>query len=273
MAKYWDLFMVLILFVVLSSCQAEEKPPIIESDSIITMENLDAYLFRDDAQYIDLRNFNARYHSGYIMEFESVPFFDYLDYRVFDRSEEFKFKPDHLLDLAEVERLFDRDKVIFLYADGCIRSGYVAQMLLYLGYERVFDLGGFYEYTGDFLVLGTGDYSFGDTFYSSYTSPTSNITYLMYGTFNMGRKIVTIRFDMIDENGRTMRGENYDSEINYNEELTILENFIVSDLVTFNELEDHIQAKDRFGYDQIEGYSLGFNSDLVALIKTLVINP
>jgi rhodanese-related sulfurtransferase len=237
------------------------------------MENVDDYLFRDDVQYVDLRNFDSRYNSGYIEGFESIPFFDYLDYRLFDREDLFEFHPDHLLNEREVERLFDKDKAIFLYADGCIRSGYIAQMLFHLGYERVFVLGGFYEYVGEHLVLGTGDYIFGNTFYANYTSSTSGITYLMYGTYNMGRKILTIRFDMIDGEGKTMRGHNYDPEINYDEQLTILENFIVSDLVTFNELEDHLEDTEQFGYDQIEGFHLGFDPDFITLIKTLVINP
>lgn len=273
MARIRNLIVITILVLILSSCQDYDTPPKIQSDSIITMENVDDYLFRDDVQYVDLRNFDSRYNSGYIDGFESLPFFDYLDYRLFDRNDSFEFNPDHLLNEREVERLFDKDKAIFLYADGCIRSGYIAQMLLHLGYERVFVLGGFYEYLGEHLVLGTGDYQFGNTFYATYTSPTSNITYQMYGTYNMGRKILTIRFDMIDPDGLTMRGQDYDPFFNYNEQLTILEDFIVSDLVTFNELDDRISSQEQFGYDQIDGYTLGFDPDFIALIKTLVINP
>lgn len=258
---------------ILVGCTEEESIPAITSESIITMENVDDYLYRDDVQYVDLRNFNSRYHSGYIDGFESLPFFDYLDYRVFNRNDVFVFEPDQLLDTREIEELFDKDKAIFLYADGCIRSGYIHDVLTYLGYDRVFVLGGFYEYVGEHLILGSGDFEFGNTFSSSYHSINEDITYYMYGTFNMGRKILTIRFDMIDADGHTMRGQHYSVDIDYNEQLTTLENFIVQDLVTFNELIEHLTDPTAFGYDQIEGYDLGFSEDFLELIETLVINP
>jgi rhodanese-related sulfurtransferase len=262
-----------LLVLLLAGCKQSEDLPTIKSDSFITMLNLDDYLFRDDVQYVDLRNYSSWYNAGYIEGFEQIPFFDYLDYRVFDRDDSFDFQPDQLIDASELERLFDRDKAIFLYADGCIRSGYVAEALLHLGYERVFVLGGFYEYTGDHLVLGTGDYRIGDTFYRSYTSPTTDITYLMYGEFNMGRKILTIRFDLLDSEGETMRATGYDPVINYDQQLTTLEEFIVSDLVTFNALYERMNDPSSSGYDSIDGYDLGFSEDFLALIETLVINP
>jgi rhodanese-related sulfurtransferase len=263
----------IFLLVLLTGCNGDERLEPITPESIITMENVDEYLFRDDVQYVDLRNLDSRYNSGYIDGFENISFFDYLDYRVFDRGDIFEFYPDQLLNERELERLFDKDKAIFLYADGCIQSGYLTDVLHYLGYERVFVLGGFYEYFGDHLVLGTGDYSFGNSFYTTFTSQTSGMTYHMSGTFNMGRKIESVRFDIVDEDGVTLRTDGYDDEIDYNEQLTILEDFIVLDMATFNELDEHLSDPSTFGYDQIEGYEMGFSEDFLSLIKTMVIYP
>lgn len=273
MSRITRVLTLLLLGLLLAGCKGSDEPPKIESDSFITMLNLDDYLFRDDVQYVDLRNFSARFNAGYIEGFEQIPFFDYLDYRVFERNDSFDFDPDQLIAEAELERLFDRDKAIFLHADGCIRSAYVAEALLHIGYERVFVLGGFYEYTGNHLVLGLGDYHMGDVFYQHHTSPTTGITYLMYGEFNMGRKILTIRFDLLDSEGVSLRSPDYDPLINYDEQLTILEDFIVSDLVTFTDLLDRMNHPQGSGYDAIDGYDFGFPEDLLALIETMVISP
>lgn len=267
---------VILLFfgvLILGGCESnkEEELIVINSDDIITMEVLDSYLGRDDVQYVDLRNFNSRFMSGYIEDFENIPFFDYLDYRTFDRNDSYEFSPDQILNTREIDRLFDKDKAIFLYADGCIRSGYVKDVLDYLGYERVFVLGGFYEYQGDHLIIGTGDFTFGDMFYSTYTSSTTEYTYYISGKFDIGKKIIDIRFDIVDENGITFRSTGYDEDIDYNEQLTILENYIVDDMVNFNQLYSSITSLSSPGYGNSEGYTLGFNSDLIALIETLVV--
>jgi rhodanese-related sulfurtransferase len=262
----------LLIILVLTGCEPEEELIPIEPDDLITMEVLDDYMFRDDVQYVDLRNFNAKFQSGYIDTFEHIPFFDYLDYRAFDRGDIYEFSPDQILDAQELEHLFDRDKAIFLFADGCIRSGYLKDVLNHLGYERVYVLGGFYEYQGEHLILGSGYYEFGNQFHSTYTSSETNITYMVSGTIDIGHKITSIRFDILDGDNYTFRGEGYDPVIDYNEELTILESHIITDIVTFNELYDALTDLDHSGYGDILGYSLGFSDDFIALIETLVIN-
>jgi len=265
--------MIVILGMTLSGCNSSKEVEIIqiEPDDLITMAELDTFLFRDDVQYVDLRNFNSRYMSGYIEGFENIPFFDYLDYRIFDRNGEYEFSPDQIVNTREIERLFNPDKAIFLYADGCIRSGYLKDVLDYLGYERVYVLGGFYEYQGEHLIIGTGDFVFGDMFSASYTSIDSGYTYYMYGTFDVGRKIVSIRFDILDENNVTLRFENSVVNIDFNQQLTILENFIVDDGVDFNELCKELHNLESSKYGNIDGYTLGISPDLLALIETLVI--
>ena len=86
MRKIFVLMMIVILGMTLSGCNSSKEVEIIqiEPDDLITMAELDTFLFRDDVQYVDLRNFNSRYMSGYIEGFENIPFFDYLDYPVAD---------------------------------------------------------------------------------------------------------------------------------------------------------------------------------------------
>lgn len=249
-----------------------DEPLPITADSVITMDNLDDYMYRDDVQYVDLRNFDAKFAAGYIDGFEQIPFFDYLDYRVFERSDTFEFEPSQIVDQFELERLFKRDKAIFLYADGCMRSEYLQEALWHLGYERVFSLGGFYEYLGEYKVLGTGDYRYGDMFYSDFTSETTHRRYFVSGELDLGKYITAIRFDIIDQDNNTLRGSFYDGLTNYNEQLTILEEYIVTHPMTMNELYDFMEDANASENHDIAGYELGFDDDLMALIETLIIN-
>ena len=274
MKRFFKLFLMFLVVLSVVGCDEDdpkERVEILPEDEI-TMEILDDYMFREDVQYVDLRNFDSRFLSGYIDSFEMIPFFDYLDYRVFDRGDTYEFNVDQLLDSNELERLFDREKAIFLYADGCIRSGYLKDVLNHLGYERVYVLGGYYEYQGEHKVLGTGNYVYGNTFYSSYFSLTSGYQYIMYGTHDLGKKITFIRFDIIDDEGITLRGESYSEITDYNTQLTILESFIISDIVTMNELYSEVSNLDESIYSSIPSFTMGFNDDLVSLIETLNIN-
>ena len=238
----------------------------IKSDDIITMENLDDYMFRDDVQYVDLRNFESRFLSGFIYSFEVIPFFDYLDYRAFDRNDTYIFSPDQIINEQEILRLFDKDRTIFLYADGCIRSGYIKDVLSYLEYENVFVLGGYFEYDGEYKVLGDGNYDFGDTFYNSYYDETYDITYLVYGKLDMGRKIIEIRFDIISEDNSSVRNIYMNNFILVDTVLTELEEYIVYDLVTFTELYNSLNDLEASEYDSITDLD-SINVD--ALIKVI----
>ena len=214
---------VLIQTIFLVGCTQDIDEVIeIKNDDIITMENLDEYMFRDDVQYVDLRNFESRFLNGFIYSFESIPFFDYLDYRAFNRNDTYKFDPSHIINVDQIERFFDKDKAIFLYADGCIRSGYIKDVLAYLEYENVFILGGFFDYDGEYIVLGDGYYTFGDTFYTHYYDIENGLTYYVYGSYNLSRKIIEIRFDIIDDELISLRSNNYDELIDYNYLLTEL---------------------------------------------------
>ena len=220
----------------------------IKSDDIITMENLDNYMFRDDVQYVDLRNFESGFLNGFIYSFEVIPFFDYLDYRAFNRNDSYLFNPDQIINEDIIFNLFDKNKTIFLYADGCIRSGYLKEVLAYLEYDNVFVLGGFYEYHGINKVLGDGNYQFGDTFYDSYYDEINEITYFVYGRFDLSNKIIEIRFDIINEDNSSIRNAYNTESISINNQLTELENYIVYDLVTLTELYYSLSNLEDSGY-------------------------
>ena len=65
----------------------EDKYDPLNGDEIINMYTLDNFMFRDDIQYVDLRNFEDHFATGYIDSFEVIPFFDYLDNNVFYRKD------------------------------------------------------------------------------------------------------------------------------------------------------------------------------------------
>ncbi|KFZ26038.1 MAG: hypothetical protein KQ78_01752 [Candidatus Izimaplasma bacterium HR2] len=242
----------------------------IKSDDLITMENLDDYMFRDDVQYVDLRNFESRFLSGFIYSFEVIPFFDYLDYRAFNRNDTYIFSPDQIINEQEMLRLFDKEKTIFLYADGCIRSGYIKDVLAYLEYDKVFVLGGFFEYDGEYKVLGDGSYNFGDTFYNSYYDENTELTYIFYGELDMSRKISEIRFDIINDDNSSIRSTYMINLISVDTELTILENYIVYDLVTFTELHNSLSNLDDSGYSSISQLDSTVIDNLLKLIEDFV---
>jgi len=267
MSKKWLILPLLVTLFFIVGCENEIVEKVeIKVDDLIIMDNLDDYMFRDDVQYIDLRNYEARFRTGFIYSFEIIPFFDYLDYRAFDRNDSYEFNPDQILSENELERLFDRDKAIFLYADGCIRSGYLKEVLNYLGYERVYVLGGLYEYEGEYLVLGDGYYTIGSTFYNKYYDEDNSYTYYVYGSYDMGKKIIEIRFDIIDDNNISLRSPEYSLTIDYNQQLTILEDYIISDIVTINELSDGLQFLDDNRYNNILGYTWDTDEGIIELI-------
>ncbi len=240
---------VLIQTIFMVGCsQNNGKIITIKNDDIITMENLDEYMFRDDVQYVDLRNFESGFLNGFIYSFEVIPFFDYLDYRAFNRNDSYYFDPDQIINEDIIYNLFDKDKTIFLYADGCIRSGYLKEVLAYLEYDSVFVIGGFYDYHGLYKVLGDGIYQFGDTFYDSYYDELNNLTYLVYGRFDLSKKITEIRFDIINEDNSSIRNAFNAESISINNELTKLEDYIVYDLVTLTELHYSLSNLEDSGY-------------------------
>lgn len=263
-----------VLLVGCSDCECDECEDLVEinADDIITMENLDDYMFRDDVQYIDLRNYATKFLSGYIKSFETISFFEYLDHRAFERNNENIFSPDHVKSELIINLFFDKDKAIFLFDSGCMRAGYLQDLLYHLGYERVYYLGGFYEYNGDHRVAGDGTFDLGSDFNASYKSPTTNYTYYMFGKYDLAKSILDIRFDILDVDGVSLRSPEYDESINYNEQLTILEDYISSLLLTMDDLNQDFDDIENSHLNDIPGYYYGFSEDFISLFKTLRVN-
>ena len=267
------LTLTMFLPVFLSAC-TEEIPEVQEPEfkeilpeDLITMDILDEYMERLDVQYVDLRNMEAKFRSGYIDGFELIPFFDYLDNRAFIRDGGYDFTPDQIIDENLLRSLFDEDKAIFLYADGCIRSNYIKEVLHHLGYERVYVLGGYYEYNGGYNILGDGLFELGSSDYLSLLLG-DGTEYHISVRYEMSRIITDIRIDITDASGISYRSPDY-SEINYNEQLTILENYIVADFITVYDLYQLISSSESNSYHQIEGYTLGYDENLLALFYKL----
>lgn len=256
-----------------SDCDCDECPDLIEitPDDIITMENLDDYMFRDDVQYIDLRNYATKFLSGYIKSFENISFFEYLDHRAFERNNVNTFSPDHIKSELLINLFFDKDKAIFLFDSGCMRAGYLKDLLYYLGYERVYYLGGFYEYSGENRVAGDGTFNLGSDFNAKYVSPTTSYTYYLFGEFDLARSILDIRFDILDTDGISLRSPNYDEDIDYNEQLTILETYISSLLLTVDDINNSLDDVENSHFGSIPGYTLGYSDDFISLFRTLTI--
>lgn len=240
----------------------------IQPNDLITMEILDNYMGRTDVQYVDLRNMEAKFRSGYIKGFELIPFFDYLDNRAFLRDGGYDFSADQIINEELIRMYFDPEKAIFLYADGCIRSNYVKDVLYYLGYERVYVLGGYYEYNGVYNVLGDGLYQLGSSDYATILLE-DGTEYHISVKYEMSRLITDIRIDIIDPQGVSYRSPNYDS-INYNEQLTILEDYIISDLITVYDLYQELSDQNNRYYDQIDGYLLDNDEHIRSIFYILM---
>lgn len=266
------LFIIFTVFLVilLSSCKNNNQDLVeITKDMEITMENLDDFMFRDDVQYIDLRNYQARYSSGYIENFDIIPFFDYLDNRVFDRNDAYEFSPDQLLNENEMYRLFDQDKAIFLYADGCIRSGYIKDILTHLGYERVFSLGGYFEYEGAYKVFGDGVFELGNTFYEAYEDD-NLITYQISGVYEMDKKIKSIRIDIIDQDGYSYRNP---ANITLHTHLADFESYILGEVVTFNELYTLLSTSPADVSIPFNNLEQNYQDGIMEVISSLTVSP
>ncbi|MGS0972100.1 MAG: rhodanese-like domain-containing protein [Candidatus Izemoplasmataceae bacterium] len=260
------LFSLILIVSILTSCTNKNTPIPINFDDEITMVNLDLYMERDEVQYVDLRNFDAKFAAGYIDGFEMIPFFDYLDNRAFDRNHTYMFDPNQILNEDIMTTYFDQEKTIFLYADGCIRADYVREVLLHLGYEKVFTLGGYFEYNGDFNILGDSSYEIGRVFYQKVT--VNHQTYLAYGRFEMDQTITEIHFDLFDEDGNSIRQSNTEIDVSFD----TLESYIVKDVVTFNDLYDLLN-NEMSPYYQLDTVTINYHDGLISLINKLQVKP
>ncbi|WP_319562597.1 rhodanese-like domain-containing protein [Marispirochaeta sp.] len=128
--------------------------------SEVTMENIDQYLYRDGAKYVDLRNVSDMYTGGYIDSFELVSFFEYLEGNALVRNNGWEFSEADVAEKVILENIFgDKDREVFLMCGSGTRAGYVKDALESIGYTSVFNVGGIRDYKGDHKVFGDESFS------------------------------------------------------------------------------------------------------------------
>ena len=140
---------------------APELPAAVDSvaaaDSPITMENLDEYMGRTDVQYVDVRDLDEKFASGYVHRFELVPLFQFLEGRRVVRSDAdgqaWVVEAGEINENFPYDNYFQRDKAIFIFCAGGTRAGYVKGILDQQGFTT-YNLGGFKDYDGEYKVLG-----------------------------------------------------------------------------------------------------------------------
>ncbi|WP_319477868.1 rhodanese-like domain-containing protein [Marispirochaeta aestuarii] len=126
----------------------------------VTMENIDQYLYRDGAKYVDLRNVADKYVGGYIDSFELVSFFEYLENNALVRNNGWEFSEADVVEPAILENIFgSKDREVFLMCGSGTRAGYVKDALESIGYTNVYNVGGIRDYKGDHKIFGDESFS------------------------------------------------------------------------------------------------------------------
>ncbi len=130
-------------------------------DVTVDMSNIDTYLNRADARYVDVRNFEDMFKAGHIEGFENVPFFDYLEHRALVRNDGWNYTSKDMINASLLKNIFgkDMDTEIFLMCAGGTRAGYVKDALEDIGYTNVHNIGGFGDYSGSNKILGDGEFT------------------------------------------------------------------------------------------------------------------
>lgn len=121
----------------------------------VDMTNIDRFLMRDGAKYVDLRNVADKYTGGYIDGFEVVSFFEYLEGNAIVRNNGWEFSAEDVVEPAILENIFgDKDREIFVMCGSGTRSGFTKEALESIGYTNVFNVGGIRDYAGDHKIFG-----------------------------------------------------------------------------------------------------------------------
>jgi rhodanese-related sulfurtransferase len=126
----------------------------------VTMANIDSYLGRPGAKYVDLRNVADKYTGGYVDGFELISFFEYLEGNALVRNNGWEFSEEDIKSKVVLENIFgDKEREIYLMCGSGTRAGYVKEALESIGYATVFNAGGIRNYSGDNKVLGDEEFS------------------------------------------------------------------------------------------------------------------
>jgi len=264
MKKLLVLVAALALTLSLSACGGQDKLP-----EVVDMTNIDIYLEREDAQYVDLRNFDDKLSAGYIAGFQFIPYFDYLSAEGILTGRDVFVVGDE----ARLKELFDMDaEAIFLMCQSGGRAGWVKAALESLGYTNVYNITGFSSYEGDNLVAGDGSYVLENAVYGMYTPGvyiSSSIDdhaneYFVVLTISANGGIENVYIDAATSDGTTKRvlGDDY-GMLAYSDPTAIAEWYVQA-----MTLEDAIEAAQGWdvAWDATDG--LAGVSVTISYIKT-----
>lgn len=121
----------------------------------VDMSNIDSFLDRPGAKYVDLRNVGDKYTNGYIDGFEFVSFFEYIDNNALVRNNGWEFSAADIVSEARLVNIFGaKDREVFVMCASGTRAGYVKAALEEIGYQKVYNVGGMRDYAGQRAVLG-----------------------------------------------------------------------------------------------------------------------
>lgn len=133
---------------------------LMELPATLDMSNIDTYLGRTGAKYVDLRNVSDKYKAGYIDGFENISFFEYLDNNALKRNTGWEFSAADIVSKSILQNVFgNKKREIFLMCASGTRAGYVKAALENLGYSKVYNVGGLASYKGKNKVLGDETFS------------------------------------------------------------------------------------------------------------------
>ena len=156
-------------------------------NSPVNSLNLDSYMFRDDVQYVDLRNIEMILEEGHISGFEFIPFYSIIasfneketlyqmvstrdsNDKLISAGQVGSFEPQYEESERILKSLFSKDKYIFFVSQGGSESSYVINLLIQLGYNGnlLYNVGGVMNSEGNpsyssvetnkYFVYGHGD--------------------------------------------------------------------------------------------------------------------
>ncbi len=138
--RYFTVFITALLITVMLGCAGE---------AAVNMDNIDEHLGKADVQYVDLRSRDEILDVGMIDGFTMIQFYeDIVQTNMIRVPGNFQFGPDDIVDEASLRELFDEDKSIYLMCRTGVRSQYMYDVLVHLGYESVINIGGYDDYEG-----------------------------------------------------------------------------------------------------------------------------
>ncbi len=139
-------FLLVLVVLVLAAC---EQPA-------YRMDNLDDYIRESSVQKVDVRGQAERLANGYVDYFQVIPLFEYLAQDAIDLSLGYdRFRPSDIKNEALIRALFDEEATaIVIMCNSGARSGYMVAVLEHLGYQNVYNLGGYRSYQGAYYIRG-----------------------------------------------------------------------------------------------------------------------